>query len=128
MRKTRARPQPPFPDAITLAEAAGIVGKTRAALQHAVKVGALPVTRDGTHVRATMWVSLTDLRRAYPPERHGSQKHRIFRLTPTQERAVLGFERGRMQVENGIVVSETRLPRPREIEGIGPSRDMGETE
>jgi len=107
----KKEPQPPFPSAVTVRDAARIVQKTRAAITHAVRVGALKaIKEEGIHGR--VWIDLMDLRAAYPSKiRKGQLRHRVFRLTDAQQDEVLGFP----PTVNGVV------KRPKPIEGIGES-------
>lgn len=90
--KREARPKnPPFPGALTAAEAAVIAGKTPQAISYAVRVGALKATKDEGRT-SPLWIDIMDLRLAYPPEkRHGNLKQRVFRLSNAQQDEVLGF-------------------------------------
>ena len=106
-KSPRPAPEPPFPGALTAAEAARIAQKTKAAITHAIRVGALKAIKE-EGIRGRVWIDVMDLRETFPPHKRGSQKHRVFRLSHAVQDQIIGFAPNVNGAER----------RPREIEGM----------
>ena len=69
-----------------MVEAAAIANKSRWAITHAIREGALPATRVGHPRTGAYFIDIDDLRRVYPPEtRDSSKRARLKRMLSGNE-------------------------------------------
>lgn len=84
--------KPPFDGALTTEEVMAITGRSKNAVQHAYRVGALPRTKKIGGVTGRLWFHIEDVRECFPPERRAAGRLRPWKWTRTDEEAVAAHD------------------------------------